>query len=145
MIIDLLSPFWGSLIIGILLMIILGTYHYVRTLVTLNVTNKQLSNVLSELYSLQKNHKEEITDIKKRNKEEMEKIQNSKKDFLEMEKEVIEKAKRLIVDISKGFKVKEKEIGQGILKGLEDLRDVQKENNTLIECPICKKGNLRSR
>mgnify|MGYP001612994610 CR=1 len=76
MIIDLLSPFWGSLIIGILLMIILGTYHYVRTLVTLNVTNKQLSNVLSELYSLQKNHKEEITDIKKRNKEEMEKILN---------------------------------------------------------------------
>ncbi len=46
-------------------MILGGSYHYVITLVTLNITNKQLSDVLSELNSLQKNHKEIISKINK--------------------------------------------------------------------------------
>jgi len=75
--------------------------------------------------------------------EEMEKIQESKSNFKEKEKEVIEKAKRLIIDISKEFKAKELEIGRDILKGLEVQREVQRENNTLTLCPTCKKGNLR--
>ncbi len=75
--------------------------------------------------------------------EEMEKIQKSKKNLKEKEQEVIEKAKRLITDISKEFKSREREIGQDILKGIEGLRNIQYQNNTLMPCPTCKKGNLR--
>ena len=73
MIINLADPFWGSLAAGLLLVIIVGTYHYIRTLVTLNVTNKQLSNILSELNSLKTNHEEIISKINKDKKEEIEK------------------------------------------------------------------------
>ncbi|MDO8459545.1 MAG: topoisomerase DNA-binding C4 zinc finger domain-containing protein, partial [Nanoarchaeota archaeon] len=75
--------------------------------------------------------------------EEMEDILNSKSDFEKKEKIVIEKAKRLITDISKEFKAKEIEIGKHILQGLESLREEQNKNNTLMTCPRCKKGNLR--
>lgn len=63
MIIDLTSPLWGSIAAGIILMIIGGTYHYSKMLVTLNITNKQLSNILSELDLLQKNYKETTSKI----------------------------------------------------------------------------------
>ena len=77
--------------------------------------------------------------------EEMEKIQKGKtREILEKEEEkVVEKAKRLITDISKEFKAKEREIGKGILSGIEGLREVQNEQNTLRVCPKCGKGDLR--
>ncbi|MBS3099319.1 DNA topoisomerase I [Candidatus Pacearchaeota archaeon] len=75
--------------------------------------------------------------------EEMEKIQESKSGHEKMEKEVIEKVKRLITDIAKEFKAKEIEIGKEISKGIEDFRQAQSENNTIIPCPTCKKGNIR--
>jgi len=62
-VIDLASSLWGSIAAGIVMMIIAGSYHYIRTLVTLNITNKQLDNILSELNSMQKNYKETISKI----------------------------------------------------------------------------------
>jgi len=75
--------------------------------------------------------------------EEMEKIQTSKSDFLKQETQVIQKAERLITDISKEFKAKEIQIGKDIMKGIESQREIERENNTLNQCPVCKKGNLR--
>ncbi len=75
--------------------------------------------------------------------EEMEKIQESSSDFEKKELLVLEKAKRLITDISKEFKVHESQIGQDLAKGLEDHRNNEKESNTLMPCPSCKQGNLR--
>jgi len=49
----------------------------------------------------------------------------------------------LITDISKGFKTQEANIGKNILKGVTEFREKERENNTLNECPTCKKGNLR--
>ncbi|MBI5804235.1 DNA topoisomerase I [Candidatus Pacearchaeota archaeon] len=75
--------------------------------------------------------------------EEMEKIQESKSDFEKKEKEVVEKAKHLITDISKEFKAREVEIGRGILQGIGGLREYQDKMNTLRICPQCGKGELR--
>jgi len=78
--------------------------------------------------------------------EEMDKIQKAKsipEELEKKEKEVISKAEKVITDIAKDFKAKEEEIGKGLLSGLQTLRDEQREANTLIQCPVCKKGNLR--
>ncbi len=50
---------------------IVGAYHYALTLVKLKVTDKKLSDVLSEMDTLHRNYKDEIADIKKRNKSEI--------------------------------------------------------------------------
>ncbi len=75
--------------------------------------------------------------------EEMDSIESSKKDFEKKEKVIIDKAKKVITDISKEFKEKETEIGKDLLKGLENLRADQNEANTLMPCSSCKKGSLR--
>ena len=75
--------------------------------------------------------------------EEMEKILESKSNFEAQEHEIIKKARKLIEDISKEFKVQEKNIGQELLKGLENFRKEQQEASTLMPCSTCKKGNLR--
>jgi len=75
--------------------------------------------------------------------DEMEEILKSKSNFKEKESQVIDKAKRLITDISKEFKVKEIEIGKHIMLGIETLRKEERESNTLIQCSVCKEGSLR--
>lgn len=75
--------------------------------------------------------------------EEMENIQDSTTDLQKKEDEIIEKAKRLITDISKEFKAQEQNIGDDLLKGIEEIRKEQQINNTLMPCPTCKVGNLR--
>ncbi len=75
--------------------------------------------------------------------DELGKIQESKSNFEFMEKEVLDKAKRLITDISKEFKVKEKEIGKELLKGIVEMRADQQVANTIMPCPQCKVGELR--
>jgi len=81
--------------------------------------------------------------------DEMEKILESKKqtpkELKKKEDEIIQKARRLITDISKEFKSKEIEIGKSILSGVEDQRKKERENNTLLDCPTCKKGKLQIR
>jgi len=77
--------------------------------------------------------------------EEMEKIQegNNPEKLEKEEKAIVEKAQRLITDISKEFKAKEEEIGKSLGEGLKELRQSQQEANALQLCPTCKKGNLR--
>jgi DNA topoisomerase I len=81
--------------------------------------------------------------LTKKMEEEMEDLLNSKKGFEEKEKATIKKAERIITDISKEFKTKEKLIGKELLEGIVEHRREEQENNTLILCPTCKKGNLR--
>lgn len=75
--------------------------------------------------------------------EEMEKMQESTEKFAEKEEEIVNKAKKIIEDISKEFKTKEEDIGKTLAEGLLSLRQEQQEANTLMQCPTCKKGNLR--
>jgi DNA topoisomerase-1 len=77
--------------------------------------------------------------------EEMEAIQSGKNriELDAMEKKVVKEAEKIILDIAKEFKAREKEIGRGILEGVENLREQQNEQNTLRKCPTCGKGDLR--
>jgi DNA topoisomerase-1 len=77
--------------------------------------------------------------------DEMEQIQAGKNriELESMEKKVVKEAEKIIEDISKEFKAKEKEIGRGILEGIENLRAQQTEQNTLRKCPTCGGGDLR--
>jgi len=68
---DLSNPIVIGVSIAVISAIILGTYHYIKTLVQLNFTDKKLSNVLSELNTLHQNYKNEIADIKKRHGDEL--------------------------------------------------------------------------
>jgi len=72
----------------------------------------------------------------------MEEIRNSKDNLQQKEEEIIKNTKKIITDILKDFKAHEKEIGKELLGGTEKLRALQKENNTLMPCPVCKKGQL---
>src|SRR3989344_6233920 len=51
--------------------------------------------------------------------------------YEEKEREIIQKAERLITDISKEFKSKETQIGKDIMKGIESHREQERENNTI--------------
>ncbi len=72
----------------------------------------------------------------------MESIVNSTKDWDQKEKKVIEKAKKTITNISKDFEKYDKSIGKELVKASDELREQLREENTLRECPTCKKGNL---
>jgi DNA topoisomerase-1 len=74
--------------------------------------------------------------------EKMEGIVKSKKGFLEKEKNVIDKAKETIIDISEDFEENEKEIGNDLLSANLQLREQEREENRLKICPLCKKGSL---
>lgn len=56
---------------------------------------------------------------------------------------VVEKAKKIINDISKEFKLQEINIGKEIMQGIQNQREQKRIENTLQPCPTCKKGNLR--
>ncbi len=72
----------------------------------------------------------------------MEEIQNSKSGFEEKEKAIIESVERLITDISKEFKIHEKNIGVSLQEGTQELREQQNEQNTIAKCPVCNLGQL---
>lgn len=74
---------------------------------------------------------------------EMEKISKKKKNWFEDEKKVLEKAKENIIKIVEEMKAHLKEIGEEISKANDELIKKSIEENTLTECPSCKKGNLR--
>jgi hypothetical protein len=93
MIIDLASPLWGSIAAGIFLMIIAGTYHYIRTLVQINFTEKKLSNILSEMDSLHAKYKEEIAGINEVSLENVKKIATQNNENI---KELLAKYHRLV-------------------------------------------------
>jgi DNA topoisomerase-1 len=74
---------------------------------------------------------------------EMESIQGSKKFQTEKEKKIIDEAKITITKILDGFVKNERKIGDDLLKGNDKVIEQQREENTLTQCPVCKKGNLR--
>lgn len=74
---------------------------------------------------------------------EMESIQESKKFQAEKEKKIIDEAKITITKILDEFVKNEKKIGDDLLKGNDKVIEQQREENTLTQCPVCKKGNLR--
>jgi DNA topoisomerase I len=77
--------------------------------------------------------------------EKMEEIQNAKSNWEKMEDDVIEKVKKLIIDISKEFNSHELEIGKNLLSGIEKFREQERQNNILIPCKTCGNGNLTIR
>ncbi|MEK6811557.1 MAG: DNA topoisomerase I [Nanoarchaeota archaeon] len=77
--------------------------------------------------------------------EKMDEILNLKIGWDKKEEEVVSQVKRLITDISKEFKIHEKSIGNQILAGVQDGREQQKEQNTLMPCTKCNIGNLQIR
>ena len=72
----------------------------------------------------------------------METLQTSKKDLELKEKNILEKAKHSLIDISNDFKKKEAQVGADLIKAEQALWKQQNEQNALILCPICKKGIL---
>ena len=93
MTIDLATPLWGGITAGIVLMIIAGTYHYIRTLVQLNFTEKKLSNIISEMDSLNTKYKKQITSIQNTN---LEITKNIFAEFQKQIKELVQKYHRLV-------------------------------------------------
>jgi len=73
--------------------------------------------------------------------EKMEEILKSKENFSQKEEQIIKNVEKIITDISKDFKAHELDIGKELLKGTEQLRELQKQNNTLMQCPVCKLGS----
>ena len=74
--------------------------------------------------------------------EKMQEILDAKSKWQDKEKETIKSVEKLLTDISKEFKAKELQIGKSLKEGIEELREKEKEQNTLMPCPVCKKGNL---
>jgi len=74
--------------------------------------------------------------------DQMNSIQEAKTGFLDKEKKILEKAKNTITKISEDFSKNEKEIGRELLVANLQLREQQKIENTLTQCPVCKKGDL---
>jgi DNA topoisomerase-1 len=74
---------------------------------------------------------------------EMEVMQEDTADLPKQEAKVIDHAKKMITDIANQFKKKEALIGQGLLEGITDLRKQQNEAATIMQCPTCKKGQLK--
>lgn len=76
---------------------------------------------------------------------EMEALQESdKKSELEKtEKKIIEKSKEQILKIAKDLKENEDKIGKDLQEATHKVYEQQAKDNTLTQCPVCKKGNLR--
>jgi DNA topoisomerase-1 len=76
--------------------------------------------------------------------EEMDKIQQEpeKEKMIADEKNILKEARETLMQISKQFKSKEKEIGRELLSAHEEIQEQEKKANTLCQCPICKEGML---
>ena len=69
-------------------------------------------------------------------------IESPKKDLKKSEEEILEKAKIAIAKIAEDFKEKQEKIGQELIKAQDEQREIEKKENTILQCPKCKKGNL---
>ncbi len=61
---------------------------------------------------------------------------------LEEKNKIIEKAESTIIEIAKDFEKYEKEIGKQLMDAEIKVREKQKEENKLVTCPKCNKGEL---
>lgn len=70
-------------------------------------------------------------------------IRGSKNNLEAKERKILDKAEGALTRISKDFKVKEKEIGNDLVKANEAMFKEEQESNKLgLQCPECKKGEL---
>jgi len=74
---------------------------------------------------------------------EMNEILIAKKNLEEKEQKMLKKAEKTITSISDDLRKHEPKIGKELLKANEDLRKHEQEMNTIMPCPVCKKGVLR--
>jgi DNA topoisomerase I len=72
----------------------------------------------------------------------MNSIVEAKKGFKEKQEKIIEDAKKTITKISKDFEKNQEKIGEELIEATDSFRKQQKKENTIIQCPKCKKGNL---
>jgi DNA topoisomerase-1 len=73
---------------------------------------------------------------------EMDSIIEAKKDFLKKEERIVDEAKKTITEIANQFEKNEKEIGQELVQANMQSYEMEKQENKLNQCPVCKKGNL---
>lgn len=73
----------------------------------------------------------------------MDSIQTSKKNLKEKSDKIIEEAKQTLLKIEKQFRKNEEKIGKELVSSLQEVRQQEREANTLQVCPKCKEGNLR--
>ncbi len=73
----------------------------------------------------------------------MDSIQTSKKNQKEKSEKILEEAKVTLLKIEKQFRANEEIIGKELLTSLQNVREKERQENTLTECPKCKKGKLR--
>jgi len=75
--------------------------------------------------------------------DEMDNIVEADKNKLEgIEDKILNKAKKSIIEITKQFEKEEEEIGKELTEAQEEQRAIEKKENTLVKCPLCKKGKL---
>ena len=93
MIIDLMTPLWASIVAGIILAVIFGIFRFVIVVVEKEAIKKKFLNLISELESLQKSHKNEIASIKEANLEIIKRITTRKNEEM---KNILDKYHRLV-------------------------------------------------
>ena len=73
---------------------------------------------------------------------EMDSIIEVKENLREEENKIIDEAKETITKISKDFQKNKKEIGNELTNAESEQWKKEKEENKLMQCPLCKKGSL---
>ncbi len=74
---------------------------------------------------------------------EMESVSEAKKDWEKKEEKVLKIAKDSITEIAQCMTKHLEAIGKSLAEGNEEAIEEQRKENTLSECPVCHKGNLR--
>lgn len=74
---------------------------------------------------------------------EMDAIVIQKKNVTDKQTKVLEEAKKTITKISEKMKEEKMEIGKELVSANKSLREEEKKNSEVHECPTCKKGRLR--
>jgi DNA topoisomerase-1 len=72
----------------------------------------------------------------------MEGIRESKKELEQKQTQVLDKAKHALIKISEDFHKKENAIGNDLNKATQIYYKQQAQENEIMPCPVCKKGNL---
>ena len=75
---------------------------------------------------------------------EMEELQENKKleKIKAKEQIVIDEAKKAVTEIIYEFEQKEEKIGKELVQATQEARELEKEANILMPCPVCNKGSL---
>ncbi len=75
--------------------------------------------------------------------EELDEIETSTKNLDKKEKVILDEAKKSVTEIAKGMSANIEEMGKLLADANAIVWEQEKEANTMSECPVCHKGNLR--